>query len=76
MVEKNLLFSSSINNITLFKLSCLGSGYKNFLNPLQDDRILALSKLKAFAVDKFNVTLKTLNLSFQRRKHCGKRRKC
>ena len=45
-----------------------------FANSLPNDKFLNLSKLKAFADDKYN--LKTDILFGIGRKHCGKRRKC
>ena len=36
---------------------------KSVLNPLQDDKILDWSKLKAFADDKINVAEKMISLS-------------
>ena len=45
------------------------------LNPLPNDTIFYLSKLKAFADGKINV--KRIEICFRKgRKHCGKRRKC
>ena len=46
------------------------------MNPSPNDKILALTKLKAFADDKINVVQNIeLALSLDR-KHCWKRRKC
>ena len=46
------------------------------VNPLPNDKFLDWFKLKAFADNKINVTLKTKILFGIGRKHCGKRRKC
>ena len=46
------------------------------VNTLPNDNFLGWSKLKAFAVDKIIVNLKTEILSGIGGKHCGKRRKC
>ena len=45
------------------------------VNSLPNDKILDLTKLKAFADDKLNVTKMTVFL-FNREENCGKRRKC
>ena len=50
---------------------------RNFLtqgyNPLPDDKILVLPKLKAFADDSYS---KHYSCVSQDKKHCGKSRKC
>ena len=47
------------------------------MNSLPNDKILDLSKLKAFAEDKINVYNSKTGIPFGMvRKHCGKRRKC
>ena len=46
------------------------------LNPLPNEKILDLSKLKAFADDKISVTQKLKFFFGKGRKHCGNRRKC
>ena len=48
----------------------------NTLNSLANDKIFDRSKLKAFADDKISLTEKLKYVSWERRKHCGKRRKC
>ena len=45
-------------------------------NPLPNDKILDVTKLKAFADDKLNVAKMRFFLFDKSRKHCGKRRKC
>ena len=42
----------------------------------QNNKILALTKLKVFAEDKFDVAKMMISVSDRERKHCGKRRKC
>ena len=46
------------------------------LNPLPNNKILDLSKSKAFADDKINVTEKVKFVLESIKKHCEKRRKC
>ena len=54
----------------------LGLDSPPILNPLPDDKILGLPKLKAFADDKLDVT-QDIKVVFQRIENIvGKRRKC
>ena len=47
------------------------------VNPLPEDKILAMSKLMAFANDNFIVAqMMQILLEKGKKKHCGKRRKC
>ena len=50
----------------------------NAFNPLPNDKILAYSKLKAFADNKFSVGKMMISVfdSIEDGKRCGKRRKC
>ena len=48
----------------------------SLFKPLTNGKILDLTKLKAFADDRFNIAKLRISLFAQSRKHCGKRRKC
>ena len=49
---------------------------KNAFNSLQNEKILDVTKLKAFADDKINVAEMMIPVFSRVKKHCGKRRKC
>ena len=51
-------------------------GYCCLINPLLNNRILIITKLKEFADDKLNVAEMTISVFDRVKKHCGKRRKC
>ena len=53
-----------------------GISAMSFFNTLPNDKIVDLSKSKAFADDKINVAEKLKFVFWKGRKHCGKRRKC
>ena len=46
------------------------------LNSFPNDKILAVTKLKAFSHDKSNVAYMIISVSDREAKHFGKRRKC
>ena len=56
-------------NMTAIRLVCI-------FNSLPNDNILGLSKSKAFADNKNQVTENWKFVFLTGRKHCGKRRKC
>ena len=70
-----------ISDIVLFpkKWKCNHLNHLNpFLNPFPHNKILDLTKLKAFADEKLNVSKMIISVfdSVESRKHCGKRRNC
>ena len=72
----NFSFSHSVFQKACFPGASKGVIVWEWVNPLPDDKILGLPKLKAFADDKLNVT-QNIKVVFHRiEKHCGKRRKC
>ena len=48
---------------------------KSWIDPLPNDKIFDMTKLKAFADDKLSVAEMAIFLYDKSRKHCGKRRK-
>ena len=50
--------------------------FSEHFDSLPNDKILALTKLKAFADDKFNVAKIMISFLDRVEKQCGKRRKC
>ena len=54
----------------------VGNQHKYAINPLPNNKVLDMTKLKAFADDKLNVAKMTIFLFDREEKPCVKRRKC
>ena len=77
-LHKALMYNLTVNDLSRVVCTQISTDIKPFLyiNSLTNDKILAKSKLKAFADNKINVTENLKFVFWKDRKHCGKSRKC